>query len=96
MWRGQGGRAGECSAQETGGFPTNISTICKVHFYLRKLQNHQSVENASACIFDRAIYHEHDAEVAALLRSGGVVKPVLMKNTLTWRDLWCVRSFVSR
>lgn len=46
---------------QTGGFSTNISTNSTVNFHLWKLQNHKSVEYATVCIFDHAIYHDNNA-----------------------------------
>lgn len=77
---GGGGPGGRMLHEQTGGFSTNISTNSAVNFHLRKLQNHQSVEFASACVFDHAIYHDDDAQVTTSPRPGGVVKLVIMEN----------------
>ncbi len=47
----------------TNGFSPNISTNSMVNFHLWTLQNHQSVEYASARVFNHAIYQENNAQV---------------------------------
>lgn len=70
------------------GFLTTSAQTARSIFIYGSHKNHQSVEYASACISDHAIYHENNARVTTLLHSGGDNE----KHADLWRPLACVCS----